>query len=45
MAKKTIKPSNDVFTGLLGLSTLVVLGTAVYVGMMCWQYYDTLFKI
>ena len=45
MAKKTTKPSSDVFTGLLGLSTLVVLGTAVYVGLMCMQYYKTLFKI
>lgn len=45
MAKKTLKPSNDVFTAILGLATLAVLGTAVYVGLVCWTYFGTLFKI
>ncbi len=45
MAKKAIKESNDVFTGLLALTTLTVLATAVYVGFMCHQYYGTLFTI
>ncbi|MHC4551647.1 MAG: hypothetical protein ACYSUT_02610 [Planctomycetota bacterium] len=45
MAKKAATPSSDVFTGLLGLATLAVLGTAVYVGLMCMKYFGTLFSI
>lgn len=45
MAKKTLQPTSDVFTALLALATLSVLGTAVYVGLMCWAFYGTLFTI
>ncbi len=45
MAKKATQPTSDVFTALLALATLAVLGTAVYVGLMCWNFYGTLFKI
>ena len=44
MAKKTAETS-DVFTAILALATVAVLATAVYVGLMCWNYYDTLFSI
>ena len=42
MAKK-VTETNDVFTALLALATMSVLATAVYVGLMCWTYYGTLF--
>ena len=45
MAKKAVKEGSDVFTALLGLATVVVLATSVYVGLMCYQYYGTLFSI
>ena len=45
MAKKATQPTSDVFTALLALATLAVLGTAVYVGLMCWTFYGTLFTI
>ena len=45
MAKKALQPESDVFTGLLALALLSVLGTAVYVGLMCWTFYGTLFTI
>ncbi|MBL7214567.1 MAG: hypothetical protein ISS71_02680 [Phycisphaerae bacterium] len=45
MAKKTVKEGNDVFTALLALTTVTVLATTVYVGLMCYWYYGTLFSI
>lgn len=45
MAKKAVKEGSDVFTALLGLATVSVLATAVYVGWMCYQYYGTFFSI
>lgn len=45
MAKKATQPTSDVFTALLALATLAVLGTAVYVGIKCMAYYGTLFTI
>jgi len=42
--KKTTE-TNDVFTAVLALATVVVLATSVYVGLMCWKYYGTFFSI
>ena len=45
MAKKAVKEGSDVFTALLGLTTVTVLATTVYVGLMCYWYYGTFFSI
>lgn len=45
MAKKVIKESSDVFTALLGLATVTALATTIYVALMCYRYYDSLFSI
>lgn len=45
MAKKAVKESSDVFTALLALATVSVLATAIYVGLMCYTFYGTLFTI
>lgn len=45
MAKKAFKESSDVFTALLALATIATLATTVYVGLMCYWYYGSIFKI
>ena len=45
MAKKAVNEGSDVFTALLALATVAVLATTVYVGLMCYWYYGTVFSI
>lgn len=45
MAKKAVKEGSDVFTALLALATVAVLTTTVYVGLMCYWYYGSIFTI
>lgn len=46
MAKdKKVKPFSTVYTALLAISVLAVLGTAVYVTFMCYSQYETIFKV
>ncbi len=46
MAKdKKVKPSSNVYTALLAISALAVISTAVYVGFMCYNQYETIFKV
>ena len=36
---------NDIYTALLGLTTLAVIATTVFVAIKCSMYYDTIFKV
>lgn len=47
MAKKAMSPDSDVYTAILALACLAVLGAVVFVTLTCMNYYgsDALFKI
>jgi hypothetical protein len=47
MAKRKIAISSDVYTAILALALLAVVGTTVFVAFKCGEYYgwDSLFTV
>lgn len=41
MAKQNNTAANDVYTAILGLASLTVLATAVYVAVICYMHYES----
>jgi len=42
---KNNRATSNVYTALLALSCGIVLATAVYVAILCYTQYETLFKV
>ncbi len=41
MAKQNNTAVNDVYTAILGLASLTLFATAVFVAVTCWMYYGS----
>lgn len=42
---KTVKPTSDIFTAVLALSTGIVIASAIFIAYTCYANYGEIFKI